>query len=391
MSFRIFGLPALLLCGLLLAGCSSSSGDDDDMIEAFTVLGQADFEGFRPNGGGSAGPGTLAGPLGNVATDGERLFVADTDNNRVLGYSTLPMNNGAPADIVLGQSDFTSTAAGTGLNRMARPSSVFIGEGRLVVADSGNNRVLIWNTVPTETGTPPDIVVGQTGFNSGTSGTSDATLRFPTSAIVAFGRLIVADQNNNRVLIWEDVPNANGMPAGQVLGQQSFTTREADDAADEMSRPSSAWSDGFRLLVADSGNNRVLYWTLFPQDSSEAADFVLGQTDFDRSAAGTSSASFRVPSGVSSDGTRIYIADSGNNGILEYGAFLIAHGASADRVFGQEESCFSCRTPNDDDQDGETDDVPSNRTLNGTSGVFVLNGVVYAIDRNNHRLLMFPQ
>ncbi len=388
---------ALLSCLLLLtpwfAACGGGGGNDDsvDMNEAFQVLGQASFTAGSPNGGGAASAATLAQPLGNIATDGTVMFVADTSNNRVLAYTQLPTTNGAPAQFVLGQPSPNSTTGATARDRMALPSSVFLGGGKLVVADSGNNRVLIWNTIPTAASSQPDVVVGQTDFTTSTSGVSATQLAFPSAAIIANGRLLIADQNNNRVLVWGSVPTANGAAATQVLGQPNFTSRLADDEAEEMNRPASLWSDGFRLLVADAGNNRVLFWSLFPQDSGAEADYVIGQSGFSRSTAGTAATSLRTPFGVSADGTRIYVADSGNNRVLAYNSFPIANGSAASEVFGQEVDNFAAAVANDDDQDGEVDDTPSARTLSGPSGAFVYNGVLYVSDRNNNRVMMFPQ
>jgi len=385
-------LAALAISALALTGCSGdddSSDDDVELTAAFAVLGQADFSAYTPNRGGAPAAGTLAQPLGHLATDGVHLYIADTANNRVLGYNSLPLDDGAPADFVLGQPDFSSNAGGTAATRMALPSSAFIAGGKLVVADSGNNRVLIWNTLPSASGTAPDVVVGQGGFDSSASGVTQSTLAYPTSAIVAGNRLVVADQNNNRVLVWNQVPTTHNAAADLVLGQLDFVTRLADDEAAEMNRPSSVWSDGFRLLVADSGNNRVLYWTLFPQDSGADADYVLGQTAFSRSSAGVSSSTLRTPFGVASDGTRIYVADSGNNRVLVFNSFPIGNGVTASDAFGQDELAAS--TANDDDQDGDVDDNPTARTLNGPTGVSVYSGVVYVSDRNNNRLLEFPQ
>jgi hypothetical protein len=43
-----------------------------------------------------------------VASDGSILAVADTSNNRILIWKSIPTTFGQPADIVLGQKDFTS-------------------------------------------------------------------------------------------------------------------------------------------------------------------------------------------------------------------------------------------------------------------------------------------
>jgi hypothetical protein len=91
---------------------------------------------------------------------------------------------------------------------------------------------------------------------------------------------------------------------------------------------------------------------------------------------------------VTSDGTRIYIADAQNNRVMKFDSFPIADGVSAADVYGQDE--WSARTPNDDDQDGTSDDTPSARTLSSPTGVTYFNGVLYVTDRSNHRVLFFP-
>jgi len=385
-------LITLLLPTVLLAACSGGGGGDDDsadLTEAFGLYGQALFTDSAPNRGKTTAANTLAQPLGNVASDGTRLFIADTSNNRVLAFNAMPSSPETAASFLLGQASATANTPGTARNRLALPTSVWLGEGRLVVADSGNNRVLIWNTVPDAADDLPDVVVGQADFATSTSGTSASALAFPTSAVIANGRLVVADQNNNRVLVWNTVPAASGTPADLVLGQPDFATREADDEADEMNKPAGLWSDGFRLLVTDSGNNRVLVWALFPQQSAAEADYVIGQSGFSRSSAGSSAATLRAPFGIGSDGTRIYVADSGNNRVLRYSAFPLENGLSASAVYGQEE--FTAVVANDDDQDGEVDDTPTARTLSGASGAWIYSGVLYISDRNNNRILFFPQ
>ena len=47
------------------------------------VLGQADFTGDAPDRGGAQGAETMSGPHGLYAT-AEQLYVADTGNNRIL-------------------------------------------------------------------------------------------------------------------------------------------------------------------------------------------------------------------------------------------------------------------------------------------------------------------
>ncbi|KAA0081918.1 hypothetical protein CIW52_19685 [Mycolicibacterium sp. P9-64] len=77
----------------------------------------------------------------------ERLAVADTANNRILLWDTMP-RDGRAADHVLAQPTF----AANGENRwtsvrhdtLCWPYGISLRGDRLAVADSGNNRVVIW-------------------------------------------------------------------------------------------------------------------------------------------------------------------------------------------------------------------------------------------------------
>lgn len=381
-------LPALLVIALSACG-GGGHGDstDIDMPDAFSVIGQADYISGSANRGATTTNLGIAQPLGGVATDGDHLFVADYGNNRVLGWNTIPASLDVPPDFVLGQSSFTANGAATARNRLALPAGVAISNGKLAVADAGNNRVLIWNSVPSSS-VQPDVVVGQADFTGNDPGLSASTLSFPAAVALTADRLFVADQNNNRVLIWNSVPTTSGAAADIVLGQQDFATNTANDEEDGLNNPAGIWTDGFRLLVGDSGNNRVMYWAQVPRTSGADATYVMGQADFSRTTAGIGSASMRTPYGVASDGTRIYVADAGNNRVLKFDAFPIASGAVALDVYGQ--NTFDARTPNDDDQNGTADDNPSARTLSSPTGVSYFGGVLYVSDRNNHRILFFP-
>lgn len=44
---------------------------------------------------------------------------------------------------------------------MYSPRGVFLGDDHMVVADSGNHRVLLWHGVPTDDEQPADVVLGQ--------------------------------------------------------------------------------------------------------------------------------------------------------------------------------------------------------------------------------------
>jgi hypothetical protein len=386
----LFAVP-LLTIGL--AACGGGGSDDSDTrVLAFQVLGQADFAGFLANRGSTVNALGVAQQFGGIATNGSKFYLADYSNHRVLGWNSIPASATAAPDFVLGQTGFTSNGSGASATQLALPASVSITDTHLVVADSGNNRVLIWNTLPTANDTPPDVVVGQANFTTNLTGTGAANLNTPVSAMIANNKLFVADQFNNRVLIWNTIPTTSGTSADVVLGQPAFdaasSTYTGVGAEEEgLNNPGGLWTDGLRLLVSDSGNNRVMYWSSVPRVNGTAATYEIGQTDFSRTTAGVGQSSLRTPYGITSDGTSIYVADANNNRVLKFGSFPIANSSSAIAVYGQ--NTYSSTTVNDDDLDGKVDDTPSARTVNQPTGVAVANGVLYVTDTNNFRVLFF--
>src|SRR5206468_9593666 len=129
------------------------------------VIGQPDFFSFACNNGGVRA-NSLCSPRG-VALDGAgNLYVADTDNRRVLEYDT-PFTSGTTADRVFGQGgSFTSNLCNNGglsANSLCSPRHVALdGAGNLYVADTDNNRVLEYDT-PLNSGTTADRVFGRDG------------------------------------------------------------------------------------------------------------------------------------------------------------------------------------------------------------------------------------
>ena len=116
---------------------------------ATVVLGQPDFTTATENL--QATPTTLRLPTA-VASDGVHVVVADTNHNRVLIWNRIPTSNNAPADVVVGQQSFTTTTVPgntPSAKSMRGPQGVWIQNGRLYVADTQNNRVLIFNHIPT--------------------------------------------------------------------------------------------------------------------------------------------------------------------------------------------------------------------------------------------------
>ena len=305
----------------------------------------------------------LGGDIPTPYTDLSTLGVFDPDNCNVCGY---------PAYNVLGQPNFTSNSPnypvpsgqtyGTPSSSNLRAAAGVASDGHiLAVADTGNNRVLIWNSIPTTVDAPADVVLGQADFTHGTvySPPTASSVRAPQGVWIQNGKLYVADTQDSRVLIWNSIPTANNQPANLVLGQTSFTSANAppltaispNTTASQLWNPTSVTSDGTRLFVADYGFNRVLIWNTIPTSMDQPADVAVGQPGMTTSVPnwttyfcpvsgsivnGTPCAgTLNFPSYALSDGTRLFIADQGNDRVLIFNTIPTQNGANADVVLGQ--------------------------------------------------------
>ncbi|HSU57872.1 MAG TPA: hypothetical protein VLI55_01060 [Bryobacteraceae bacterium] len=405
---------------------------------ARAVIGQTTF-----TGGGSTASQQILGGVSGLAYANNKLFVADSNgvgatplNNRVMVFDTsqIPapradLTTGfTPTDPscylcgylavnVLGQPNYTGTNPGVTSQSMQTPNAVATDGQMLAVADTNNNRVLIWKSIPSTVNAPPDLVVGQADFTHGTGATSQTSLLGPQGVWLSQdGKLFVADSANNRVLIWNHVPTANNQPADVVLGQSSFTSGAIPSgckainltntaAANELCNPVSVTSDGVHLFVSDLGFNRVLIWNHIPTSNAQPADVVVGQPDLSGAAPNNPATCVGAPPAATngpcvgglnfprfalSDGTRLFIADGGNNRVLIYNSIPTRNSAWADVVLGQPDFTKDINSSQTIsiastaiDNTGAVDTIPGPLSL-------AFDGVnLYVSDPYNRRVLVF--
>ena len=203
----------------------------------------------------------------NIFSDGERLFIAERNNNRVVIYNSIPTSNYAPADVVIGQPDFDTSSWATTQSKFYGPHEIYF-DGKLFISDGFNSRILIYNSIPTTNGAPADIVIGQPDFNTRTSGTTSQKFSGPYGVYSDGKRMFVTDMGNHRVLIYNSIPTSNYAPADIVIGQPDFTTKTSGTTQRKLYGPLGLFCDGKRLFVGEYNNRRVLIYYLGPQNSS---------------------------------------------------------------------------------------------------------------------------
>ena len=352
------------------------------------VLGQADLVHDGINNPTAAALQAPQGLAIDSSSGFDRLYIADSGNNRVLGWADAAgFINGSPADIVIGQPDARSVAcndgvavgdsSGVGADSLCNPMAVAVDSaGHLYVADDGNSRVLEYNDpfgAASPVGLSANVVFGQDGSFTGITCDLDAnaqtvngsTMCVPTGlALDTAGDLYVSDSGNNRVIEFNQplaTPNlatgAGDTVADDVFGQKGNFGNSVCNAgtgvptADTLCGPRGLAVDPMgNLFVADLENTRVLEFnqplaTLNPATGAgdTTADLVFGQgssgTSFTTVACASSAGNgdplpsatdMCQPFGISLDSTgNLFVADAVNNRVLEYNHPLAAFNAAS--------------------------------------------------------------
>lgn len=316
----------------LLGWARVPSGDD---APADWVIGQADFSREGRNAKSNPGAATFNVPTG-ICACGEGMAVADAWNHRVLIWHRMPTASHTPADLVLGQAGFSTMQSNRGdeqpsASSLFWPYNLHWDGTRLWVADTGNRRVLMWRGLPVCNGQPANLVLGQAGLGTRDENGGDepdaASLRWPHAVTHWRGKLCVADAGNNRILVWDEQPDEHNRPADHALGQSGFVLVDHNQSrywpdADSLNMPYGMSAHGDWLLVADTANSRLLGWHIDDCATGAAARALSAQPDFGAKGDNRWGAPVRDslcwPYGILAfpDDDRIIVADSGNNRVL---------------------------------------------------------------------------
>jgi hypothetical protein len=172
-----------------------------------------------------------------------------------------------------------------------------------------------------------------------------------------------------------------------VFGQGGFTTSGLGDGPDRLTRPEGVAYDPVgppaRLFVADTSNHRIVVYNA-PFSTGQSGVAFLGQPDgtSDDANQGGSPASntLYTPTGLSWDGSFLWVADQANNRVLRFPPAQIVTNGSADMVVGQPN--FTSNTANHGDGDGT-------RGMERPLDVASTGSDLLVVDRRNHRVLIW--
>jgi hypothetical protein len=320
-----------------------------DDLWADVVIGQPDFSQITPNEVVGNKIFNAGGVYVDRSTIPNKVYVYDSGNSRILGFSSLGV-----------------CAAGTNIGQSCSSNSDCRGSTCTIDSDKSADLIL---------GQPsPDRSAcnGDSGFQNypdlpAPSANTLCGLRVDqisigeggsvaTMASDPTGNFYVADVFNNRVLRF-NLPFIDGAVADYVWGQSNFSQGLCnqgrsygfpDNKSLCLTPPSRvqgsykagvAIDPGQNLWVTDTQNNRVLR---FPYDSAlgapaQAADLVLGQLDFSTSNSGSGPNHMHLPASIRIDASgNVYVLD-GSGGDND-GRLLVFHppftnGMAANQVY----------------------------------------------------------
>ncbi|MBI4691615.1 MAG: Ig-like domain-containing protein [Nitrospirae bacterium] len=237
-----------------------------------------------------------------ITTDGTNLFVADTYNHKIrkivisTGVVTTLAGSGTA-----GSTDATGTSASFNY-----PSGITTDGTNLFVADGNNNKI---RQIVISTG------VVTTLAGSGTAGSTDATgtsasFNRPFGVTTDGTNLYVADYNNNKI---RKIVISNGIVT-TLAGSGTAGSTDATGTAASFYNPIGVTTDGTNLFVAEYGNHIIRKIVISTSDVTTIAGSAgsSGSTD----ATGTA-ASFYNPTGITTDGTNLFVADYNNHKIRQ--------------------------------------------------------------------------
>jgi sugar lactone lactonase YvrE len=354
------------------------------------LIGQPDEEALHPNRLDGLGFDSPKDVALDRSVSPNRLWIADSFNNRLLGYkNTKLLTIDSHPDALLGQASFETSVEAAGRNGLNVPTALAVDSmGGLYIADRQNSRIVYYRD-PWSPSPQADWLFGQPDWETttpNTGGLGPLRLNRPEGiALDADGNLYISDTRNNRILRLPGGAQGSGEP-DRVWGQAGSFVKALPNLGGSVS--AAGFSLPFKITVSKAGllavtdvnNHRVLLFDTL--SDGEDAQFVLGQGGSFESGAenlgGVSRSSLYGPEAVAFDGELLYVADTANNRVLQFTNPL---SGSADEVWGQDGKF---------DQNVLEDARATNANFAFPSGLDVdHDGNLFVADRDHHRVLIF--
>jgi hypothetical protein len=292
-----------------------------------------------------------------VVTDGVNIYVADTAGQviRQIVIATGAVTTIAGLGGYAGYPDGTGSAA-----RFYSPQGITSDGTNLYVADTNSHTI---RKVVIATGEVTSLAGSHLNIGSADGIGSAASFCYPAGITTDGTNLYVADTNNNMIRKIEIATATVTTIAGAAINGSTDGT----GTAARFKNPWSIATDGTNLYVADKDNSTIRKIVI----STGAVTTFAGLAGAQGTTDGTGTAArFRVPRGITSDGTNLYVTDTGSHTIRK----IVIATAAVSTVAG------TAGTFNDTDGIGTAASfyLPYGLTTDGTN--------VYVADTYNHTI-----
>ena len=279
----------------------------------------------------------------------------------IIGDGTLGLNqsytatilpvfeNHQAADIVIGQNSFSNDYESTNDRGLYHPTGLNLiedfGNTSLLITDTGNNRIVRYDTIPTSNYAPNSALFGQPNNESRDSGNTNDRLDYPMEATYSGGRIYIADSNNERSISLTENDFSTTGQAGSIVGKENFNQGSLGECSGKNLNANYGLevvknNNGTYWMVTEADKNRVMIWHRQSQSAGATASYVLGQDNFyscaQRNPNSEGLNAISSPSGIWSNGEKLIVASQRDRRLLVWNEFPTNTGDQPDFQLGQE-------------------------------------------------------
>ncbi len=300
MKYRLWTIGIIISFAVLFLSCGGSGGGSGSTTGVVTTVA-----GVAGTFGSTDGTGTAAlfyTPFG-VATDGTSIYVADTGNStiRKIDIASGAVTTLAGVAGTVGSTDGTGTAA-----LFSTPFGIATDGTSIYVTDTGNSTI---RKVDIASGAVTTLA-GTAGVSGSADGTGTAALFSLPIGIATDGTSLYVADTGNYTIRKVDIASGTVTTLAGTAGVSG--SADGTGTAARFFKAAGITLYGTILYVADTGNSTIRKIDI----SSGAVTTLAGAAGVSGTADGTGGAAqFNRPAGVATDGTNLYVADTGSSTI----------------------------------------------------------------------------
>jgi len=304
----------------LLSGCSplikmseskiaSSLSPTNHQISLSLVAGVDDSSGIGHDGVGTAA--RFFAPA-SVATDGVNLYVSDSSNNTI---RKILISTGAVTTLAgvagPGQIFGTDSTDGTGATAsFFDPQGVATDGVNVYVADNKDGYI---RQVNVSTGNTTTLAgIGGEGFSDSTDGNGDTASFGSVMGVAITGSSLYVTDSGAQAIRKVELGTGNTTTLTGTAGLFSGGYQDGNSATAQFQNPLGIATDGTNLYIADSGNNVIRQIVISTGMTSTLAGSAITAGSADSSDGTGGTARFNGPTGLVLSGADLYVTDNGS-------------------------------------------------------------------------------